>query len=43
MNKRSPSILKMKISQLMIKDEMEDNPIIRYSEQRKMDVDMRGG
>jgi len=27
----------------MIKDEMEDNSIFRYFEQRKMDVDMRGG
>jgi len=25
------------------KDEMEDNSIFRYFEQRKMDVDMRGG
>jgi len=27
----------------MIKDEMEDNSIFRYFEQRKMGVDMRGG
>jgi len=26
----------------MIKDEMEDNSIFRYFEERKMDVDMRG-
>jgi len=27
----------------MIKDEIKDNSIFRYFEQRKMDVDMRGG
>jgi len=27
----------------MIKDKIEDNSIFRYFEERKMEVDMRGG